>query len=111
MNLFDASQAHADTALDVDLLLSTPLSIVVRARLEFEDGGSPQEAGLVVARHHCRGDCPSAAALREAAAACLARWTARRSKRVPARRPLRLDAVIGGRWQTLWGADPVPQAA
>ncbi|MET0518009.1 MAG: hypothetical protein ABW005_04135 [Burkholderiaceae bacterium] len=111
MKIFDASHTGSDTALDVELLLSTPLSIVVRARLEFADGGPPQEAGLVVARHHCQGDCPSAAALRDAAAACLGRWNARRSQGA-ARQPRRLEAAIDGVWQTVWAPDAaVPQAA
>ncbi|HEX2010809.1 MAG TPA: hypothetical protein VJN44_07725 [Roseateles sp.] len=88
----------ADVALDVELLLSTPLSIVVRARAEFDDGSAAQEAGLVIARQACRGDRPRRAALLAAATLCVARL-ARCGDGM--RRVSRLQVRVQGRWQAL----------
>jgi len=68
--------------LEFELLLSTPLSIVVRARAEFDDGSTCQEAGLVIARRECRGDRPSLRALYDAALACAARLSRDGGRRV-----------------------------
>jgi hypothetical protein len=82
--------------LEVELLLSTPSSIVVRARVEFDDGHAGQEAGLVIPRHSCRGNRPSLAALQKAAQLCAARLS-RGSNQAP-RAVRRLLACINGRW-------------
>lgn len=81
--------------LDLELLLSTPASIVVRARADFDDGSASQEAGLVIARRDCVGDRPGVRALYWAALACagrLARCGAR------PRRVRCVQARVGGGW-------------
>lgn len=95
---------EAEPALDVDLLLSTPASIVVRARVEFSDGSTLQDAGLVVAREHCRGNRPEASALRRAAQLCAARL----SRPVgPKPRAVRaLYALVDGVWCALLQPQP-----
>src|SRR6218665_3194473 len=58
-------------SLDVELLLSTHLSIVVHARVEFDETEGSHETGLVIARERCRGDRPSGQALLDAARRCV----------------------------------------
>jgi hypothetical protein len=91
--------------LEVELLLSTPSSIVVRARVEFDDGLAGQDAGLVIPRHSCRGNRPSLAALQKAAQLCAARLS-RSSSQAP-RAVRRLLACINGRWFELLQPLPV----
>jgi len=94
---FDA----APPAEDVELLLSTHLTVVVRARLDFADGGS-DETGLVIPRQRCEGDQPQADALAEAACACALQLERRADAQA---RPLRaLSVCRGGRWSALWQA-------
>lgn len=81
--------------VNAELLLSTPLTVVVRARLEFVDAdGQPDECelALVIARSRCSGDHPYWPALLSAAQE---HW-----HRSPghARRML---ACVDGEWQTL----------
>lgn len=90
--------------LEVELLLSTPNSIVVRARVEFADGQPGHEAGLVIPRHSCRGNRPSLAALQRAAQLCAARLS-RGSSQAP-RAVRRLLACINGHWFEL--LQPMP---
>lgn len=86
-------------SLDVDLLLSTHLSIVVHARVEFDEAGRAHETGLVIARERCDGDRPSGQALLEAAHRCVghlsygAAHTPRAARRVLAR--------VDGHWLPL----------
>lgn len=85
--------------LELELLLSTPCSIVVRARAEFDDGTPSQEAGLVIARRDCVGDRPSMRALYWAALACAARLA-----RCGGERPRQvccLQARVSGGWVPL----------
>jgi len=86
----------------VGLRLSTPLSVVVRARLELGDGAPDEPVGLVISRADCQGDQPSGHALLQAAHAALQRRQAAglRLDRV-ARRPRRLLAEVDGQWRTL----------
>lgn len=93
------NRCEGEPALDVDLLLSTPASIVVRARVEFADGSMLQDAGLVVAREHCHGNRPKVSALRCAAQLCAARL----SRPVgPKPRAVRaLYALVDGVWCAL----------
>ena len=63
-------------AADLDVALSTPLTLVVQARLELAD--AQQEAlplALVIPRSQCRGERPHVDALIEAAQAAVARAT------------------------------------
>jgi hypothetical protein len=96
--------AAGTSALEVELLLSTPSSIVVRARVEFDDGRAGQEAGLVIPRHCCRGNRPSLAALQKAAQLCAVRLS-RSSSQAP-RAVRRLLACINGRWFELLQPTP-----
>lgn len=90
---------------DVELLLSTHLTVVVRARLDFADGGS-DETGLVIPRQRCEGDQPQAAALAEAAQACAVQL---QRKADAEGRPLcALSVFRGGRWAALWQAGAPP---
>jgi hypothetical protein len=90
---------------EVELLLCTHLTVVVRARLEFEDGGS-DETGLVIPRQRCDGDQPHAAALAEAAHACAVQLQRKADDQA---RPLRaISACRGGRWAALWQAAAPP---
>lgn len=86
--------------VNAELLLSTPLTVVVRARLDFiaADGlADEQELALVIPRSRCEGDLPYWPALLSAATE---HW-----HRCPghARRML---ACVDGEWQTLLTAQP-----
>lgn len=81
-----------------ELLLSTPRTIVLRARAEFSDGSGAQEAGLVIPRQDCQGERPSAEALRNAAWMCATRL-GRCGGAV--RRLYRLLVRVEGRWVPL----------
>ena len=86
---------HVLERVNADLLLSTPLTVVARGRLEFveADGLSrEQELALVIPRSRCDGDRPLWPALMSAAAE---HW-----HRCPgcARR---LEICIDGEWRTL----------
>lgn len=63
--------------VDLDLCLSTPLSVVVNASLEVEalDASGPRsfDLALVIPRSKCRGERPRLAALLDAARAAVAR--------------------------------------
>jgi hypothetical protein len=86
---------------DVELLFGTHLAVVVRARLEFADGGS-DETGLVIPRQRCEGDQPQADALAAAARACAVQLQRKADAQA---RPLRAVSVCrGGRWSALWQA-------
>ena len=100
-----AAFGTAVPADDVELLLSTHLTVVVRARLDFADGGS-DETGLVIPRQRCVGDEPKADALAEAARACAVQL---QRKADAQGRPLRAVSVCrGGRWAALWQAGAPP---
>lgn len=92
----------------VDLLLSTPASIVVRARVLFEGESVGQEAGLVISRQCCDGDRPSLGALRNAAQTCAARLSrcGQGLRRVRGLLVRVLDAQ-GARWMPMWQLEPV----
>ncbi len=90
--------------LDVELLLSTHLSVVVRARLEGPAGGDAQEVSLVIARPACIGDRPAGAALLAAAQQFIDRSgvSASQVPGLPGPGPAcRLLVCIAGRWQCL----------
>ncbi|WP_343629376.1 hypothetical protein [Roseateles sp.] len=86
--------------VNAELLLSTPLTVVVRARLDFiaPDGlADEQELALVIPRSRCEGDQPYWPALLSAATE---HW-----HRCPghARRML---TCVDGEWKTLLTAQP-----
>lgn len=86
---------RASHCVNAELLLSTPLTVVVRARLECADAqGEPQEheLALVIARSRCEGDHPYWPALLSAAQE---HW-----HRCPGQ-ARRLLACVDGEWQTL----------
>lgn len=93
-----ASDDVVDT--DLDLSLSTPSTLVVKARLEVAvpDAGAPRsmDLALVIPRSKCRGERPRLAALLDAARAAVARTT--RAGTTPlACLPRRVVALAGGR--------------
>lgn len=98
--------------LEVELLMSTHLTIVVRARIEVQDGqGDPhlEDAALVISRRRCRGDRPTRTALVEAARDCLGQL-AQRALGAPGA-VVRLLARVNGRWQPLLPVDEPGQLA
>ncbi|WP_431100870.1 hypothetical protein [Roseateles noduli] len=108
MNTFSAAVGSAPRApapihpdfrpshcVNAELLLSTPLTVVVRAQLSYIDANGQaddQEIALVIPRSRCEGDRPYWPALLSAATE---HW-----QRCPgcARR---LSACVDGDWQTL----------
>ena len=69
-----ADDQHIDA--DLDVTLSTPLTLVVNAQLEVADAGQASvDLALVIPRARCRGERPGLAALVEAAQAAVARAT------------------------------------
>lgn len=103
------SDGGAAEALDVELLMSTHLTIVVRARVELDGDvpghGSVQDTGLVISRRRCRGDRPSRRALLDAARDCVARMASGAGSAPKAVR--RLLARVDGAWQALVEQDTV----
>jgi hypothetical protein len=86
-----AANFRPSHCLAADLLLSTPLTVVVRARLLYGEA-QEQELALVIPRSRCEGDHPYWPAV---IAAAQEHW-----HRCPgcARE---LQACVDGRWQTL----------
>ena len=87
-------------AADLDVTLSTPMTLVVHARLEAAsaDAGGPQsvDLALVIPRSKCRGERPRLAALLDAARTAVARAT--RAGTAPlALLPRRVVAFVAGR--------------
>jgi hypothetical protein len=85
---------------DLDLSLSTPSTVVVKAQLEVaaSDAAAPcsLDLALVIPRSKCRGERPRYAALLEAARAAVARAT--RAGTTPlAMLPRRVTALAAGR--------------
>lgn len=85
---------------DLDVRLSTPLTLVVNARLEVEalDASGPRslELALVIPRSKCSGERPRLAALLDAARAAVARAT--RSGTTPLLwLPRRVVTLVAGR--------------
>lgn len=110
MSLTSSTPSLADhVECEVELLLSTPHTIVVRARLEFAGGAGAQDAGLVIARQHCHGDRPSGQALLDAARQCLRR--AGSDARNSARTVQRLLARIDGQWRPLLDRRPAASSS
>jgi hypothetical protein len=105
------AEALADPAgLDVELLLRTHLSVVVRVRLEGLAGSAPQEGSLVIPRLGCVGDRPTGPALLAAAQQLICRQSFSASQHPDC--PSRLLVRLGGRWLTLVdGHPPVLPAA
>lgn len=91
-----------DDIVDVDLEvgLSTPLTLVVNAQLEVEapDAGGPRslDLALVIPRSKCRGERPRLGALLDAARAAVAR-TLRSGTTPLAALPRRVVTRVGGR--------------
>lgn len=84
---------------DLDVSLSTPLTLVVQARLEVEaesDGPHSLDLALVIPRSKCHGERPLLAALLDAARAAVARAT--RSGTTPLLYlPRRVVTLVAGR--------------
>lgn len=81
--------------VNAELLLSTPLTVVVRARLEFVDDvglADERELALVIPRSRCDGDRPYWPALMSAASE---HW-----HRCPGS-ARRLQVCVEGGWETL----------
>jgi hypothetical protein len=81
--------------VNAELLLSTPLTVVVRARLDFiaADGlADEQELALVIPRSRCEGDLPYWPALLSAATE---HWQRCRGS------ARHLSACVDGEWQTV----------
>ncbi|MBV8035914.1 hypothetical protein [Roseateles sp.] len=69
-----AEDQHVDA--DLDVALSTPLTLVVNAQLELADLEQRSvQLALVIPRSQCRGERPRLAALLDAAQAAVARAT------------------------------------
>ncbi|RTL46863.1 MAG: hypothetical protein EKK53_02045 [Burkholderiales bacterium] len=69
-----AEDQHVD--VDLDVRLSTPLTLVVSAQLEVADAPHARlDLALVIPRSQCRGARPQIAALLRAAHAAIARAT------------------------------------
>lgn len=86
-----ADDQHVDADLDVSL--STPLTLVVSAQLEVaETGQASMDLALVIPRSQCRGERPRLAALLHAAHAAIARAT----RGGTLYRPRRLLTRVGG---------------
>lgn len=84
--------------VSAELLLSTPLTVVVRARLDYVgvDGRQQQEeVALVISRNRCEGDQPYWPALLSAAQE---HWHRCRGL------ACRMTACVNGEWQTLLAA-------
>lgn len=86
-----ADDQHVDA--DLDVTLSTPLTLVVNAQLEVADTEQPSvDLALVIPRSQCRGERPRLAALLHAAHAAIARAT----RGGTLYRPRRLLTQVGG---------------
>ncbi len=84
--------------VNAELLLSTPLTVVVRARLSYMDAdglAAQDELALVIPRSRCDGDRPYWPALLSAASEHWHRCPGRAS---------RLMVCIDGEWETLLDA-------
>jgi hypothetical protein len=80
-------------AADLDVSLSTPLTLVVSAQLEVADTEqASMDLALVIPRSQCRGERPRLAALLHAAHAAIARAT----RGGTLHRPRRLLTRVGG---------------
>lgn len=86
--------------VDLDVGLSTPLTLVVNAQLEVEapDASGPRslDLALVIPRSKCRGERPRLTALLDAARAAVAR-TLRSGTTPLAALPRRVVTWVGGR--------------
>lgn len=87
--------------VSAELLLSTPLTVVVRAKLEFAVDGQVREdeVALVISRNRCEGDHPYWPALLSAAQE---HWHRCRGQ------ARRMTACVDGEWQTLLAAQATP---
>ncbi|MBL8278254.1 MAG: hypothetical protein JNL93_16265 [Pelomonas sp.] len=86
-----ADDQHVDA--DLDVTLSTPLTLVVNAQLEVADTEQPNlELALVIPRSQCRGERPRLAALLHAVQAAIARAT----RGGTIHRPRRVLTQVGG---------------
>lgn len=85
--------------VSAELLLSTPLTVVVRAKLDYVVDGQVQEdeVALVISRNRCEGDHPYWPALLSAAQE---HWHRCRGQ------ARRMTACLDGEWQTLLAAQP-----
>ncbi|ALV04565.1 hypothetical protein [Roseateles depolymerans] len=85
--------------VSAELLLSTPLTVVVRAKLDFVMDGQVREdeVALVISRNRCEGDHPYWPALLSAAQE---HWHRCRGQ------ARRMTACVDGEWQTLLAAQP-----
>ncbi len=73
-------------AADLDVALSTPLTLVVNAQLEVADAEHLSvDLALVIPRSQCRGERPHLAALLDAAQAAVARATRGGTRHQPRR--------------------------
>lgn len=83
--------------VSAELLLSTPLTVVVRAKLDYVVDGQAQEdeVALVISRNRCEGDHPYWPALLSAAQE---HWHRCRGQ------ARRMTACVDGEWQTLLAA-------
>jgi len=79
-----ADDQHVDADLDVSL--STPMTLVVNAQLELADTEQHSlDLALVIPRSQCRGERPRLAALLDAAQAAVARATRGGTRHQPRR--------------------------
>lgn len=85
-------------AADLDVSLSTPMTLVVQARLEAADATGPQsvDLALVIPRSKCCGERPRLSALVDAARAAVARATRAGTKPLSLL-PRRVVAFVAGR--------------
>lgn len=85
-------------AADLDVSLSTPITLVVQARLEAAGDAGPQSVDLplLIPRSKCEGERPRLSALVDAARAAVARAT--RAGTTPlSLLPRRIVAFVAGR--------------
>ncbi len=114
--------ADGSVAGALDIVLSTHLTLVVQARLEFDGGRAPQLIHLVLSRAHCRHDRPQRQALLDAVQSALGRSVQAGVTQgvdpggdaggphaagdpcgpLGRHRPRALSTRIDGRWHALW---------
>ena len=95
----------AHPGLDVELLMSTHMTVVVRARVEFDDAEEPCDTGLVISRSRCSGGRPSGHVLLDAARQCAVRLASRAGSMPKAVK--RVWVRVNGRWQALLEGVPL----
>ena len=99
MALRPAAALASAAYLAIEVLMSTPHSVVVSARVQLACEAAWRDIELVVPRRRCQGERPACDALMEAAFHGIRRLQgAGRRRRL---RVVHLKARVDGRWQAL----------